>query len=463
MKRSLEYLVVSSLILLLLVQVSGCANIVPPGGGPRDSIPPVLVEATPPDSSTGISPKTITLSFDEYIDQLQSPDQIIVSPTPEKIPTISSKLRTVTIKFNGELEPNTTYSVQFGNSIKDVNEGNILRGFTYVFSTGKTIDRNILAGTVILAETGSIDSSLVVLLHSDLSDSAISKRSPRYYTRLDGSGNFRFNHLPEGKFAVYVLPGTDPLRRYDDSTEMFAFLDSPVAVSPETKPVTLYAYEQVKRKAFTPGTPGGSGKTQDRRLRYTNPEGNIKDVLSPLQLEFTRRLGKFDTTRFMLTDTAFNELKGYTVHLDSNRTRVQVSYPWSTSNAYRLIVQKDAVADVDGVTLSKTDTLRFITRKSEDYGEVTIRFNNLDVSRNPVLQVVQNNIVIDSAALTGREFKRRLFRPGEYELRILYDTNNNLSWDPGNFLLKKQPEFVLSLKRRLSVRANWENELDINL
>jgi len=149
--------------------------------------------------------------------------------------------------------------------------------------------------------------------------------------------------------------------------------------------------------------------------------------------------------------------------MDSTKMRVIVRYPWQLATKYKLIILKDAVADNDGITLSKNDTIALTTKRQEDYGSIRIRFTNLDLSRNPVIQIVQNDVVVDSLPLTGREFRRDIFKPGEYDLRILYDSNKNGTWDPGNFRLKKQPEIVLALARKISIKARWENEEEINL
>jgi hypothetical protein len=466
MKATLQYLFLAIIVSAFVVGSSGCANIVPPTGGPRDSIPPMLVSATPPDSSRNVRPNRIVLTFNEYVNQLQDVQSIIVSPTLPNVPIISSRLRTVTVRFTDTLDPNTTYSINFGKSIRDVNEGNVMDDFTYVFSTGGTIDANTLSGKVTLAETGKPDSTLIAVLHQNLADSAIIKLRPRYYTRLDSSGNFTFYNLPAGQFAVYVVDAASYLKRYDDSTQLFAFLNNPVTVSANTSPVALFAYREAKRKApvTSTGTSGTNTRNPDRRLRYSNAEGNSgKDVLTPYHLDFNRKLKTFDSTKFILSDTNFNRVANYRVMLDSNASRVTLQHPWSLNNVYKLIIQKDAVSDAEGITLTKADTLTITTKDAEDYGQVRLRFGNLDLSKNPVLQIVQNDVVIDSVPLTGREWRRSLFKPGEYELRILFDANKNGIWDPGNFKLKKQPEIVQSLPRKISIRANWENEIDINL
>ena len=165
MKRLIFYLLFILFLLQQLVIDTGCATIIPPEGGPRDSLPPVLVKASPADSTLNFSGNTIVFSFDEYVDADNYQQELIVSPIPGNMPTVNRKLRTVTVRLRDTLEPRTTYSLNFGNTIKDVNEGNVKKNFTYIFSTGSYFDSLELTGRVVLAETGGIDSTLTVMLH----------------------------------------------------------------------------------------------------------------------------------------------------------------------------------------------------------------------------------------------------------------------------------------------------------
>jgi hypothetical protein len=61
-------------------------------------------------------------------------------------------------------------------------------------------------------------------------------------------------------------------------------------------------------------------------------------------------------------------------------------------------------------------------------------------------------------------YSSRLFLPGDYDLRILYDRNNNNQWDPGQFFgVKKQPEIVIPLTKKISVKPAWDNEFEATL
>src|SRR4030095_4640489 len=231
------------LISQIMVQTS-CANIIPPEGGLRDSLPPLLTKASPPDSSSNFSEKKITLTFDEYI-QLQNPNQeLIMSPVPKLEPVIESKLKVLTIRLKDTLEANTTYTLNFGNSVRDINEGNIARNFTYIFSTGSTFDSLTLSGKVILAVNGKGDTTLVVMLHKHGDDSAVVNENPRSLTRLDSSGHFRFRNLPWGTFYIYALQDQGNTHRYQSEKQLFAFADSSVTLQHNNHTVLLYAYAE---------------------------------------------------------------------------------------------------------------------------------------------------------------------------------------------------------------------------
>src|SRR3978361_444491 len=132
MKRLLFFLLSIIFISKILVVISGCAQIISPAGGKRDSIPPVLLAANPPSGTTNFKGSRITLNFDEYIviDQLR--ENLLVSPTPKLDPYVDFKLKTATIRWRDTLQPNTTYTIDLGNAIRDNNESNILRNFSYV-------------------------------------------------------------------------------------------------------------------------------------------------------------------------------------------------------------------------------------------------------------------------------------------------------------------------------------------
>lgn len=451
------------ILLLITFFFTSCANIIPPSGGDRDSLPPILVSALPKDSAVNVTPKLITLTFDEFVTLQDVNSNLIVSPTLKDNPSVDNKLKNVTIKFKDSLEANTTYSLNFGNAIKDVNEGNILKNFRYVFSTGNTIDNYSYRGKVFLAEKGSIDSTLIVVLHNNTSDTAIYKNRPRYFTRINGRGIFEFNNLSGGYYTAYVLPN-DYSKKYDDSTKLFAFRTDPLLINSNTVTDTFYVFEAYKRKATTTAASVVGPKTETR-IRFTNnlDNGN-QDLLSPLEIKFVKPIKKIDSTKLLLTDSSFNPLKPLKISLDTSRTILSIHYPWKEQTRFNLIMLMDAVEDTAGIKLIKSDTLKFKTKKEAEYGSIRLRFNNINLKKNPILQFMQSDKIIESIPLSSNELIRKLFKSGSFEMRILYDTNQNGVWDTGAFgKVKRQPEIVQLIAKPLSVRANWDNEVNIEL
>ena len=472
MKKFLLFSLLIILISKILVLTSGCANIIPPTGGDRDSLPPRLVKVTPPDSSKNFNNKTINFTFDEFIEDVQQQNpftSILVSPTPITQPTVKSRLNTMSLTLKDTLEPNTTYKIDFGDVIKDVNEKNILYHFTYIFSTGLVLDSLELTGKVVLAETGGIDTTLIVMLHRSGDDSAIVKDRPRYISKLNGKGNFHFQYLPEGTYHIYALEDKGGQRIYSDKS-LFAFADSPVIIKPNAAAVTLYAYVEKKEQQQQPtisfaggNRPGAKG--DERRLKFTTSLiANMQDLLANFNLIFEQTLRSLDTSKLQLsTDSTFNLIPA-NWELDSLKRKLTLRISWKENTLYNLVLDKDFAEDSLGRKLLKTDTISFTTKKQADYGSVKISFTNIDLSQNPVLQFSQNSQVIKTYPLTTNELYQALFNPGEYELSILYDKNKNGHWDPGQFFgARKQPELVKPLNKKITIRPNWDNEFEITL
>ena len=450
-------------IYIVSIAVSGCAQIGAPTGGPRDSIPPVLITASPKLFTTNFKGNKITLIFNEYINVLDVQKNVLVSPFPKTSPVIDFKLKTVSIKLIDTLIDNTTYAINFGNAIVDNNENNPFKEFTYVFSTGSTIDSLKLSGKVLMAETGKPDSTLQALLYRNANDSSVEKRKPDYIAKIDANGKFTFTNLSEGVYRIYALKDGDGGKTYNSKIESFAFADTDIIVAAIPDSVLLYAYEEEKEKKKIPSVAVKSAA--DKKLKFTPaPSKNMQqDLRSDFELRFNNTLKNFDTTKIVLTDTSNNKIEGITISLDSTRKIVSIKNKWPVNTYYRLIIAKDAVSDSANTLLAKSDTFHFKSKSESDYGSLTLRFTKIDLAKHPVIQFLTASEIVRSVAVTSSNWSDKLFIPGEYELRILYDANNNGIWDPGNYEKKLQPEKAVTLDKKLTIRADWDNERDIDL
>ncbi len=450
--------------LFVMVWCSSCANIIPPSGGPRDSLPPMLVLAQPKDSALNVKSNKIQLTFNEFVEVKDIQQNLVVLPNPKNQPVIDYKLHNVYIRLKDSLEPNTTYTLQFGNALRDVNESNIARNFSYVFATGNRLHNGRLTGSVQLAQTGKTDSTLIAVLHANLNDTAIQKIRPRYYAKLNGKGLYEFVHLMPGQYRLFVLPN-DYSKKYDDSTKLFAFADSTINISdelPQQAPV-LYAYQEAKKKDNP--TTARTKSTEEKQLKYSlQLDNGQQDILKPeLAMVFNRKVQWTDTLGIVLCDTLYRPLSNSRWTLDSTRTTFTVQHAWKAGGVYKLIVSKKAVTDTLKNTLAKTDTVSFTAKKESDYGSVQLNFKGLALDKHPVLCIIEGDKLKEAIPLSQTRFYRKLFKPGDYELSILYDANKNGVWDAGQFRSKRQPEKVTAIPQKLTVKANWDNEVDYEL
>lgn len=466
MKKALKLFPFIQIICIgCLIQLAvGCANIVPPAGGPKDTLAPYLIAAKPKDSATNVQPKEILIGFNEYITSADIQSNLIISPTIKTTPLVDVRLNALRIRINDSLAANTTYSLQFGNAIKDVNEGNIAKNFTYVFSTGNQIDTGKIVGYVHLAETGAVDSTLIVALHPAGNDTAIFKNKPLYYTKLNGKGRFEFKFLPYSRFQIFVLPN-DYVKKYDDSTKLFAFADNTIAVDTKIDTLQLFAFQAYKRTEKKKTTAIAAKKTINTGLRFNKSiEGNDQDILTPVKLSFDTKIKLNDSFPILLTDTLNKVIEDVTIQLDSNSQILSIQHGWNHDEKYRLILPQKSISDSLHNVLVKTDTIKFTIKPATAYGTVLIRTNGFQQFNHPVLLLTQDDKIKYSYPITQPIIRIPLILPGDFVLKILEDENNNGVWDTGVYgQQKRQPEKIRLLGTTISIKADWENEFNIIL
>ncbi|MBR0178164.1 MAG: Ig-like domain-containing protein [Bacteroidales bacterium] len=238
MIRKLKYLVLCLGMLLTAFLAQRCANAVAPTGGPKDTTPPVVVQAVPENNSTNFIGKKIEITFDEYITLENANQNVLISPPLSEKPDIKLKNKTVVVKFKETLAANTTYTINFGSAIKDLHEGNPFKDYVFSFSTGDHIDTLRIAGKVLNAEDKKpIEDAYVSLYAADREnlDSLPLSTVPNYITKTDKEGNFSLNGLADKKYLVFALKDVNSNLYFDQPNEEVAFLDTLVPASyPQT-------------------------------------------------------------------------------------------------------------------------------------------------------------------------------------------------------------------------------------
>jgi hypothetical protein len=181
-----------------------CAVQVPPSGGPKDVNIPKVIKIIPVNKTLNFDRQEIHFIFDEFVVLKNPEEQIVVSPPLEETPEYSVSGRNLKVSLRGALKRNTTYTINFGNAIADNHEGNVLENLCYVFSTGNTLDSNIISGFIYNSFTAKPEKNIVVGLYSanEFYDSLIYKSKPEYFGKTKDGGWFSIENIPNKRFVL---------------------------------------------------------------------------------------------------------------------------------------------------------------------------------------------------------------------------------------------------------------------
>lgn len=252
------------ILFLLLFVCIGCAKKGSITGGLKDTIAPTLKISFPENFSTNFKGNQIKLTFDEYIKLKGLEKQLIVSPPMKNEPLIipSTVTKYLTIQIKDTLQPNTTYSFNFGQSITDNNEGNPLNQFKYVFSTGPYIDSLALGGRVKDALDREVESFVSVMLYEvneKFKDSVVYTSPPRYITNtLDSLKTFRLENLKAGKYLLVAMKDRNNNNKFNPKTEKIGFHKQFITIPNDTVYEIELFKEELPFKAYKPSQVSGN-------------------------------------------------------------------------------------------------------------------------------------------------------------------------------------------------------------
>ncbi|RPD40276.1 Ig-like domain-containing protein [Chitinophaga barathri] len=469
---------IGSLIVLALCSFfTQCANIVPPGGGSRDTLPPRLVNVSPLDSTLNFNSNKVVFHFNEFVELDNVIEKLIVSPTMKRTPVITAKLRVVTLEIKDSLQPNTTYTFNFGDAIKDVNERNPIEDFQYVVSTGSYMDSLQLTGKVLIAETGKPDSNVAVMLYGNLEDSVVSKEKPLYLSKTKGDGSYRFRNLKPGTYRLFALKEEDRDYQYTQPEELIAFSDSLVRLSENMSDMNLALFNEidtVKLEEEPEVTQAPPEKDKDKKPRKPRLQvgfdlnGGQQELGDSLTMTFNFPIRSLDSAQIGLYEDTTRKKVAFTLHqADTTAKAYKLVYSWKPGKPYELILPAGFATDTSGLQTAKTDTVTFEAKDLDDYGTVKIALTVSDSARNVlpaedtsyqfVIQLVSGTEIKYSGVISNGKWEKGLIQPGEYQIRVIVDRNKNGAWDTGVYygVPRKQPETVFSFKDPINIKKNW--------
>ena len=234
-----------ALVLGPVIFSHSCANTTtPPTGGPKDTIPPVIVELYPAPGAkhVPVHKTQLMFKFDEFV-TVKDPQSIFLSPPMEKRPQFRLKGKSVIVSFENDLDSNRTYTLDVTNAIADNNEGNMYPGYTLAFSTGSRLDSMMITGIVQDCNTLMPIKGVTVMLYKDQADSAIFKQRPVAAGKTDDWGYFCLRNIQDTVYRLYAVKDDNNDNKYQaENNELVAFFDSlvrPVTVVNDSLPEAM--------------------------------------------------------------------------------------------------------------------------------------------------------------------------------------------------------------------------------
>ena len=210
--------------------IAACASMGRPEGGPRDEMPPVFVKSTPEPGAINVTTNKFSIVFDENVQIKEVMNKVVVSPPQKSMPKVSAVGRYVKVEMIDTLLPNTTYTIDFTDAISDLNEGNPLDGFAFDFATGNVVDSLCISGMVFEAETLEPAQGMLVGVHSNLSDTALTSLPFNRITKTNQLGQFTVRNLAPGEYTIFAINDINRDNKWD-RTENVAFYNTTITPS----------------------------------------------------------------------------------------------------------------------------------------------------------------------------------------------------------------------------------------
>jgi Bacterial Ig-like domain len=506
---------------IFIIICSRCAQFVPPTGGKKDIIPPKVLNTIPANKTRNFLSKTISLTFDEYIDIASIKQDLLIIPDPKSTYIVKQKGKNILLVFDKAFEKNTTYTLNFRNGIKDLNERNPASNLKLVFSTGSILDSLAITGNIRDIHTKlPVLESTVALYRADTTP--MFKRKPDYFIKTDTLGNFSLENLKKDKYSIVAFTDLNNNLRYDQKTERVGFQpDSVLLDSNKIIPtIEIYKSNQTANKIKK-----GISREKEYLIQLDKPVREIKlfDSLdyfltdkSTLTIYKTDKIKK-DTTqlKFLSVDSL--------LHVDTLKQKIYFTKPIKSQKKGALSIRSDirnGAFLTENVTYNitfespiaifreekiifKTDTLakEKLTYKWPSKNQLVITLKTIakekieltflpntfvnikgDTSAlfgigNPILHekdlgtlsgslkgtsqkivhlIDEENGIILKESIATNTFAFKDIIPSTYILKVIYDTNKNGIWNPGNISTHTMPENISILKEPIKIKANFE-------
>ena len=495
-----------------------CASIQSPSGGEKDINPPVVLSSSPEQGATNVNPSLIEIKFDEFFVLKNLSNELLISPPLNEKPIISQKGKSLFIELQEPLNQNSTYTLNFGKGITDFHEGNVLKDYSLIFSTGNELDSLIIQGKVLACPEKILPEGLVVGIYqkdSLVKDSTIYLNKPDYFGLVNEEGQFHIEHIRSDHYELIAFEDVNANYQYDGVSEQIAFHDNIIAPSDSTAyDIWLFSEEDDLKLLDSKNNNGllhwAFNREPDSFKIHSKPSIEYYSKIEKDSL-FVWPLNAIDDSVFIWAeveqrlDTILvktDTLRQQKINIiplsdsylkDSDELRLNVSAPITEIDTSKIILIADSVqidfaiyksdfalafefehkgnqqydltlhqGAVKGLNKSVNDStkLSFYTKEESALAGLKV---NVEINNEYYFIELLKNGKVSEKVYSGTPLQFEKLLPSEYELRLIADTNNDGVWTPGNYAENLLPEKVYYYPKVLNLRANWELEIELKI
>lgn len=503
----------------------GCAQVRGLSGGEKDVTPPKLLSQSIDSFATNVATNTLVLNFDEFV-QAGAANEVIVSPALKQPATLICNKRLAMLSWSDTLKTNTTYTIEFGNAISDITEGN-KASLNFVFSTGSTLDSASITGIAYDAQKGGVPEKATVILYSDSLMGSVA-----YAKKVNDKGEFIFNYLPKANFHIAAFSDLNENRIWDEN-EVGDFMESPFSTqynyplnlrfSPKkVEKITedmfktdsvgsgfiVGAYGLIEKMKLAPATASvpfryGSLNNNDTLFFALGGREGIAPSNNFEGVTYSFNQGPADTLSvFVAKSPKLKKFKFSGSIQQDPKSLILVKAP-----AYSVLKRSTCEVTIQGIkatgTIAETNSplhfaIQVDANASELSGKGSIRilpgaWETAYGTSNDTLQTnfefpsseKLGNLELSIPLLEDKSFKKFVelrnekgtvvrkvdyaetlafsgIQPGKYTVRLVHDVNQNNQWDIADLQKKIRCEPVSVFAKPIEVRANWSVKVVLN-
>ena len=515
----------NSIVIGIALVAVGCAQVRGLNGGAKDVTPPKLLSQSIDSFATNVATNTLVLNFDEFV-QAGAANEVIVSPALKQPATLICNKRLAMLSWSDTLKANTTYTIEFGNAISDITEGN-KAALNFVFSTGSVLDSASISGAIYDAVKGGVPEKATVILYSDSLMGSVA-----YAKKVNDKGEFIFNYLPKANFHIAAFSDLNENRIWDEN-EVGDFIEAPFSTQ-NNYPLNLRfspkKVEKITEEMFKTDSVGSGfivgayGMIEKMKLapatasvpfRYGSLNNNDtlffalggREGLAPSNnfegVTYSFNQGPADTLSVFVAKSPKLKKFKFSGNIQQDpKSLILVKAP-----AYAVLKRNTCQVTVQGIQatgrIAETNSplhyaIQVDANASELMGKGSIRilpgaWETAYGTTNDTLQTnfefaspeKLGNLELSIPLIEDKSFKKFVelrnekgtvvrkvdyaetlvfsgIQPGKYTVRLVHDVNQNNQWDIADLQKKIRCEPVSVFAKPIEVRANWSVKVVLN-